>query len=278
VPGKKMPSFKFCQNAKCRTTGVPGHPVPRAFAKSQTHPLTYRLLQFLGLFFLVRFWASLGWWSSKTQNTTHIFAFYKKSMPKTFPKQIDKKFDVRFSSFFFNRVFGCFSAMSYKKIALQKDRVGCRKVFSNKNRQKIQNRFFSIYFLSCFWAFLGEGSLKTPQKYGGKSRGKSDPGPLTHPHPTGSPIFLFFAFCRPLGACSAKNAQISGVWWGLACTNPPPPLLPPSLFLSLSLSLFLSLEALSLSRSLPSLSLLCLSVSLSPISFYLSPSLGSNVA
>jgi hypothetical protein len=35
-----------------------------------------------------------------------------------------------------------------------------QKTFYNKIDQKIPNRFFLDLFLSCFWAFLGEGSLK----------------------------------------------------------------------------------------------------------------------
>jgi hypothetical protein len=67
---------------------------------------------------------------------------------------------------------------------LQKNRV---EKLLQKIRTKIQNRFFLDFFLSRFWAFLGEESSKTPQKI---SKNKSDPWSffgLTHP-PRGSPI------------------------------------------------------------------------------------------
>jgi hypothetical protein len=98
-------------------------------------------------FFLVRFWAFLGKGSSK---------HHYKTMSKTFTKKIDKTFDVSFSSFFFvYRVFGCFSAMR-----VQKHYKNVLQFFSflQKNRQKIQNRFFLGFVLSPFCAFLGEGS------------------------------------------------------------------------------------------------------------------------
>jgi hypothetical protein len=84
-------------------------------------------------------------------------------MSKTFSKKIDKNSDVSFSSIFlFYRVFGCFAAIGvqkHNKKRLQKNRV---EKFLQKNPQKIQNRFFIDFFLSRFWAFLGEGSSKTP--------------------------------------------------------------------------------------------------------------------
>jgi hypothetical protein len=46
----------------------------------------------------------------------------------------------------------------YKKRFANKNRV---EKFLQKNRQKIQNRFFLDFFFSRFWAFLGEGSSKT---------------------------------------------------------------------------------------------------------------------
>jgi hypothetical protein len=66
----------------------------------------------------------------------------------------------------------------------------CKKVVSKslykKFNQKSKTDFLSILFLSRFWAFLGEGSKKTPfKKY---RENKSDPGPfwpLTHPPTTG---------------------------------------------------------------------------------------------
>jgi hypothetical protein len=66
--------------------------------------------------------------------------------------------------FLFYRVFGCFSAMRVQKRhkkRLPKNRV---EKFLQKNRQKIQTRFFLDFLLSRFWAFLGEGSSKTRQK------------------------------------------------------------------------------------------------------------------
>jgi hypothetical protein len=87
------------------------------------------------------------------------------------PQKIDKNFDVSFPRFFgFSCVFGCFSAISdenskaldtrhYKK-RLTKNRV---EKFSQENRQKNPKPIFSRFFLSRFWAFLGEGSSKTRQ-------------------------------------------------------------------------------------------------------------------
>jgi hypothetical protein len=49
--------------------------------------------------------------------------------------------------------------------ALQKS--ACRKVFTKKSTRS-PNRLFLDFFLSRFWAFLGEGSSKTLLKKSGK--------------------------------------------------------------------------------------------------------------
>jgi hypothetical protein len=141
-------------------------------------------------------------------------------MAKTFSRQIDKKIDVSFSSIIlFYRVFGCFSAMGVQK----HNKKSCRKVFkqkivSNKSGQKIQiigQIYFSRYFSSRFWAFLGEGRSKTPQEnIGGEGGSGPGPGPgpflasdlpttttylATHyPRPTGVPVPVFLAAPWPL--------------------------------------------------------------------------------
>jgi hypothetical protein len=46
----------------------------------------------------------------------------------------------------------------YKKHFAKKN----RKVFTKKSKLKNPNRFFLDIFSSRFWAFLGEGSSKTP--------------------------------------------------------------------------------------------------------------------
>jgi hypothetical protein len=79
--------------------------------------------------FLVRFWAFLGKESSKTPWTY----FYEKSMSKTFYKTKSKKK----CQFFLER-------------------------FLPKYSPKHRKPNFSRFCLSYFWAFLGDGSSKTP--------------------------------------------------------------------------------------------------------------------
>jgi hypothetical protein len=115
-------------------------------------------------------------------------------------QKIDKNIGGSFSStFLFYRISGCFSAMGvqkhYKKRFTQKS---CRKAFTKKTTKQSQTDFReknSIFF-GTFWAFLGEGSSKTRQKY----RKKSGPGRFLvsdPPTPRGSPI-SFFSFAGPL--------------------------------------------------------------------------------
>jgi hypothetical protein len=134
----------------------------------------------------------LGKGSSKTP----LKYFCKKSMSKTFPKQIDKNFDVSFSSIFFVlsrfrvRVSQRWEFKNTTKNVLQKNRV---EKFLQNIRPKIQNRFFSQFFLSRFWAFLGDGSSKTRLKKYRKN--KSDPIPFSYSDPPthhGGPRLLIF--------------------------------------------------------------------------------------
>jgi hypothetical protein len=69
-----------------------------AFAKSQTHPPTSRIL-FLD-FFLVRFWAFFGEGSSKTPQKYFLQKLQKVHV-ENFPPKIDKNFHVSFSVTFF---------------------------------------------------------------------------------------------------------------------------------------------------------------------------------
>jgi hypothetical protein len=64
------------------------------------------------------------------------------------------------------------SSKNTKKNVLQKSPV---ETFLQKKRPKIQNRLLLDFFYHVFWAFLGEGSSKTPLK---KYRGKTDLGPF----------------------------------------------------------------------------------------------------
>jgi hypothetical protein len=114
--------------------------------------------------------AELDKGSSKTPCT----CFYKKSMSKAFPKKPTGTPMSVFPRFFF--VFSCFRVFLSDGSSKALQQTFCKKNRAlQKNRQKIQNHFFSI-FLSHFWAFLGEGSSKIPlKKISGK---KSDPGPF----------------------------------------------------------------------------------------------------
>jgi hypothetical protein len=77
-----------------------------------------------------------------------------------------------------------------QKTFCKKNRV---EKFLQKNRQKIQNRFLSPFVLSRFWAFLAEGSSKTPLKNIPKiNLTQVLFWPLTHP-PTTGVTDLFFA-------------------------------------------------------------------------------------
>jgi hypothetical protein len=88
------------------------------------------------------------------------------SMSKTFSKQIDKKIDVSCSSTFcfisFPGVPQRWEFKSATKNVLHTARV---EKFLPKKSTKIQNRLqLSRFFYHSFWAFFGEGSLKTPFK------------------------------------------------------------------------------------------------------------------
>jgi hypothetical protein len=113
------------------------------------------------LFFLVRFRAFLGKGSTKHHN--NIFA--KSPCRKLFPKNRQISMSVFPQLFRFYRGFGYFPAMGvqrhYRKRLTKKS---CRKVFTKE---------ISILFCHVFWAFLAEGSLKTPHKMK-----KNDPIPF----------------------------------------------------------------------------------------------------
>jgi hypothetical protein len=70
------------------------------------------------------------------------------------------------------------------------------KSFYKKFDQKSKTDFFSICFLSCFWAFLDEGSSKTRQtKY---RKNKSDPSPFSYSDPPTHHGGHRFVFAGPL--------------------------------------------------------------------------------
>jgi hypothetical protein len=70
------------------------------------------------------------------------------------------------------------------------------KSFYKKFDQKSKTDFFSVFFYSRFWAFLGEGRPKTPLKKYQKNKSDLCPCPFlaseppTHHGPRGSPFFL----------------------------------------------------------------------------------------
>jgi hypothetical protein len=149
------------------------------------------------------------------------------------------------------------AVQKHHKSVSQKGRV---EKLLQKNRQTTKHpepchsRYFFI-FLSCFWAFLGEGSLKTPFK------NKTMSGPVTffasdlptHAAATGSPIIC--CYCLPQtqqhhGTAreahyyrhqeAARQAHMPNPWGlGLRCFPPPPPT--PNLQATASQSLTLSL-------------------------------------
>jgi hypothetical protein len=84
-------------------------------------------------------------------------------MSKTFSKEIGKSFDVSFSSTFlvlsrFRVFLSDGSSKTLQKTFCKTNRV---EKFVQKIDQKSKNRIFLEFVLSRFWAFLGEGSLKT---------------------------------------------------------------------------------------------------------------------
>jgi hypothetical protein len=124
-------------------------------------------------------------------------------MSKTFSKKIDKTFDVSFSSTFFGfiAVMGVSQRWEFKNTTKKRfTKKIVSKSFNQKIDQKSKIDFFR-FFLSRFWAFLGEGSTKKPHNF------FSDPGPflalvpfwpLTHPPTTGVTDFLSFFSNGPL--------------------------------------------------------------------------------
>jgi hypothetical protein len=167
-------------------------------------------------FFLVRFWAFFGKGSKKNPEKY----FCKKSMSKKFSEKIDKNFDVSFPRLF---CFIAFSGISQRgkfksttEKILKKNRV---EKPSPKNRQKTQNRFFLGFVLSCFWAFLGEGSSKTRLKI---QKNMTGPGtfwrPRNQPTTPRRPAVLFFegplADNRLQGADKKKVGDPRGGWVG----------------------------------------------------------------
>jgi hypothetical protein len=149
-----LPSLPFTEGPPKKIDGPSVSPVFRVFAKSQTHPPTSRVPP--PCVFLVRFRAFLGSRRRQGEFKTPRTYFCKKSTSKTFSKIIDKHFDV---SFFL----GFFSAMGvqqhYKKHFSKQSR---RKAFIKNSTKNPKPFFFLDCFLSRFWAFLVEGSSKTP--------------------------------------------------------------------------------------------------------------------
>jgi hypothetical protein len=174
--GTHPPTCQCKRNPKEATTHQPVQPAgrpPEGPPFFSTDPPVHLLYPrpthqptFFLVFFIIRFWAFLGKGSSKTPRTY----FCKKSMSKNFPKKIDKNFDVRFSSAFsFYRVFGFFSAMGVQKHYKKRFAKIVSKSFYKKPQIKKSKPIFSRFFSSRFWAFLGEGSSKSPQKISKKN-------------------------------------------------------------------------------------------------------------
>jgi hypothetical protein len=114
-------------------------------------------------------------------------------MSKAFPKKVDKNFDASSSlTFWFYRVFGCFSAMGVQKHHKKGfTERSCRKVFtkkSTKNPKPIFPRFFCHVF--------GRFSVRAGQKHDKRNTREINPTlvlfwPLTYPPTTGvTDLFL----------------------------------------------------------------------------------------
>jgi hypothetical protein len=186
--------FTTARRGAAKKTDAPPPPLPRTFAKSQTHSPTCRLF-FLG-FFLVRFWAFLGKGSSKTP--LHIF-LYKNTMSKTFSKQIDQNVGVNFSSTLF--CFIAFSGVSQRWEFKSTTKNVLPKNCVEKFLQKIDKNPKPFCFrqkISRSWAFLGGGSSKTPFFF---LMTLVLFWPLTHPPTTG----VTDLFWRPLAARRARR-------------------------------------------------------------------------
>jgi hypothetical protein len=119
------------------------------------------------------------------QNTIKIFGQKVRVEKKI--QNFDKNFDVSFSStFFFNRVFGCFSATGVQK-HYQKSfaKKSCRKVFTNNSTRSPKP--------TCFGRF----SVREVQKHDKKISKKINLTlvlfwPLTHPPTTGVTDFFYW--------------------------------------------------------------------------------------
>jgi hypothetical protein len=84
-----------------------------------------------------------------------------------------------------------------------------RRICFTKTRQKSKTVFFSVFCLSSFWAFLGEGSKEIPPK----NLTLVLFWPLTHPPTTGVTDYFWAAPCHQvswLGRSRASAAAGSG--------------------------------------------------------------------
>jgi hypothetical protein len=124
---------------------------PRTFAKSQTHPP-------FDFFFLDFFFSTFLGVSRQGEFKNTIKIFWQKVRVENFFQNFDKKFDVSFSSTtFVLSHFRVFFSDGISK-TLQKT---CRKVFTKNSTKSPKPTFSRFFFISRFWAFLGEGSSKT---------------------------------------------------------------------------------------------------------------------
>jgi hypothetical protein len=141
------------------------------------------------------------------KNTIQIFL--QKVHVENFSQNFDKHFQCQFflDFFLFYRVFGCFSAMGVQKHYKKRfTKTIVSKSFYQKFDQKSKTDFFSILFLSRFWAFLDEGSSKTRQKKYQKNQ--SHPSPFSYSDPPthhGGPRLFFLA--GPLDLRSSLQLQ-----------------------------------------------------------------------
>jgi len=151
---------------------------------------------------LVEDLAELDKLRDKGSSKTPLIYFYKKSMSKEFPKK-----STKISMSVFPRLF-CF--ISFSGVSQRWEFKSTTKNILQKNRQKIQNHFFSILFYHVFGRFSVRGVQKHHQKISKKTNLTLLLfWPLTHPPTTGVTI----CFWRPL-APPAPAPVPGGRWVG----------------------------------------------------------------
>jgi hypothetical protein len=142
----------------------------------------------------------LGRFSVRGVQKHHQNIFAKSPRRTLFPKKIDKYFDVRFYLVIYG-VSRVFEFMNTTKNVLQKNRI---EKFLQKSTKKSKTVFFSISFLSRFWAFLGEGSLKTRKNL---EKNQTSPGTfLASEEPTNHVKARRFVYWRRLCGCHVHGA------------------------------------------------------------------------